>query len=144
MMGSQIELQADENIDYSLLFSTQKPVMVVKKDGSLEVFNINKVVDAVGKSAYRALTKFTEDEKKKICLYVISKVEELENQQIPIPVMHNIVESALEEVKPIVAKSYRDYRNYKQDFVRMLDDVYKKVSLLCMLETKKMQIQILH
>ena len=66
MMGSQIELQADENIDYSLLFSTQKPVMVVKKDGSLEVFNINKVVDAVGKSAYRALTKFTEDEKKKI------------------------------------------------------------------------------
>ena len=32
----------------------------------------------------------------------------------------------LEQVKPIVAKSYRDYRNYKQDFVRMLDDVYKK------------------
>ena len=25
-----------------------------------------------------------------------------------------------------MAKSYRDYRNYKQDFVRMLDDVYKK------------------
>ena len=41
-------------------------------------------------------------------------------------VMHNIVESALEQVKPIVAKSYRDYRNYKQDFVRMMDDVYKK------------------
>ena len=40
--------------------------------------------------------------------------------------MHNIVESALEDTKPVVAKSYRDYRNYKQDFVRMLDDVYKK------------------
>ena len=25
-----------------------------------------------------------------------------------------------------VIKSYRDYRNYKQDFVRMMDDVYKK------------------
>ncbi|MGN1231402.1 MAG: anaerobic ribonucleoside-triphosphate reductase, partial [Anaerotignum sp.] len=25
-----------------------------------------------------------------------------------------------------VAKSYRDYRNYKQDFVKMLDEVYKK------------------
>ena len=25
-----------------------------------------------------------------------------------------------------MAKSYRDYRNYKQDFVQMLDDVYKK------------------
>ena len=50
----------------------------------------------------------------------------MDTDQIPIPVMHNIVESALEEVKPVVAKSYRDYRNYKQDFVRMMDDVYKK------------------
>ena len=25
-----------------------------------------------------------------------------------------------------MAKSYRDYRNYKQDFVQMLDEVYKK------------------
>ena len=40
--------------------------------------------------------------------------------------MHNIVEAALEQVKPEVAKSYRDYRNYKQDFVKMLDEVYKK------------------
>ncbi|MBR6542682.1 MAG: anaerobic ribonucleoside-triphosphate reductase, partial [Anaerotignum sp.] len=45
---------------------------------------------------------------------------------IPIAQMHNIVESALEKVKPEVAKSYRDYRNYKQDFVKMLDEVYKK------------------
>ena len=40
--------------------------------------------------------------------------------------MHNLVEGALERVNPAVAKSYRDYRNYKQDFVQMLDDVYKK------------------
>ena len=45
---------------------------------------------------------------------------------IPIAEMHNIVEAALEQVKPEVAKSYRDYRNYKQDFVKMLDEVYKK------------------
>ena len=61
-----------------------------------------------------------------ICKYVVEKVNELEQDEIPIPIMHNIVESALEQVKPIVAKSYRDYRNYKHDFVRMLDDVYKK------------------
>ena len=36
------------------------------------------------------------------------------------------MEGALDKVNPLVAKSYRDYRNYKQDFVRMLDDVYKK------------------
>ena len=40
--------------------------------------------------------------------------------------MHNIVEGALERVNPQVAKSYRDYRNYKQDFVQMLDEVYIK------------------
>ncbi|MBD5466466.1 MAG: anaerobic ribonucleoside-triphosphate reductase, partial [Lachnospiraceae bacterium] len=115
-----------DTVDYGKEYATQLPVKVVKKDGSEEAFNVQKVVDAVGKSAYRALTEFSEEEKRHICNYVVEKVDELGKDQIPIPVMHNIVESALEEVKPIVAKSYRDYRNYKQDFVRMLDDVYKK------------------
>ncbi|MCR5278264.1 MAG: anaerobic ribonucleoside-triphosphate reductase [Lachnospiraceae bacterium] len=99
---------------------------VIKKDGSKELFNVQKVINAIAKSAYRALTKFTPEENEKICKYVIERVEEMGLDEVPIPVMHNIVESALESVKPIVAKSYRDYRNYKQDFVRMLDDVYKK------------------
>lgn len=115
-----------EEIDYSMLYQPKKVVYVIKKDGSKEVFNVQKVIVAVGKSAYRALTKFTDAEKQQICQHVIEKVDEMESERIPIPVMHNIVESALEDVKPIVAKSYRDYRNYKQDFVRMMDDVYKK------------------
>ncbi len=116
----------EAGVNYGEMFQPQRVIKVIKKDGSLEAFNVQKVIDAVGKSAYRALTKFTEEEKKHICQYVIDKVAELEQDEIPIPIMHNIVESALEEVKPIVAKSYRDYRNYKQDFVRMMDDVYKK------------------
>lgn len=119
-------MKENESQDYGSEYQTRLDVKVVKKDGTRESFNVQKVVNAVGKSAYRALTKFTDEEKRKICCYVIEKVDELECSEIPIPVMHNIVESALEEVKPIVAKSYRDYRNYKQDFVRMLDDVYKK------------------
>lgn len=112
--------------DYGDRFKPERVIKVIKKDGSLEAFNVQKVIDAVGKSAYRALTKFTEEEKHHICSYVVEKVTELGQDEIPIPIMHNIVESALENVKPIVAKSYRDYRNYKQDFVRMMDDVYKK------------------
>ncbi len=115
-----------ESIDYSAIYVPQKKVFVIKKDGSKEAFNVQKVISAVGKSAYRALTEFTDEEKQQICQYVVDKVNELNKQQIPIPIMHNIVESALEQVKPVVAKSYRDYRNYKQDFVRMLDDVYLK------------------
>ncbi|MBP3468607.1 MAG: anaerobic ribonucleoside-triphosphate reductase [Lachnospiraceae bacterium] len=117
---------AEQEIDYGKLFQPKRPVKVVKKDNCLEEFNVQKVISAVGKSAYRALTEFTEDEKRQICAYVVEKVDEMDTDKIPIPIMHNIVESALEQVKPIVAKSYRDYRNYKQDFVRMLDDVYKK------------------
>lgn len=116
----------DIGLDYGEKFKPVGEIFVVKKDGSKEAFNVQKVINAVAKSAYRALTKFTPEENEKICRYVISRVDEMNTTEIPIPVMHNIVESALEEVKPIVAKSYRDYRNYKQDFVRMLDDVYKK------------------
>ena len=125
-MTNEVMEQSRDEVEYGKLYHPQKDVKVIKKDGSLEKFNVQKVIDAVGKSAYRALTKFTEDEKKHICQYVVNKVDELETDEIPIPIMHNIVESALEDVKPIVAKSYRDYRNYKQDFVKMMDDVYKK------------------
>ena len=115
-----------EGKNYSEMYKPKRDVRMIKKDGTREAFNVQKVIDAVGKSAYRALTKFTEKEKDFICEKVVERVDELDVDEIPIPIMHNIVESALEEVKPIVAKSYRDYRNYKQDFVRMLDDVYKK------------------
>ena len=60
------------------------------------------------------------------CEYVENSARALGQEGIPIAQMHNIVESALEKVNPEVAKSYRDYRNYKQDFVKMLDEVYKK------------------
>lgn len=125
-MSSNMDRNEETRPNYGQEYKPQKEVFVIKKDGSREAFNVQKVINAVGKSAYRALTKFTEEEERHICKYVTDKVDELGVDEIPIPVMHNIVESALEQVKPIVAKSYRDYRNYKQDFVRMLDDVYKK------------------
>ena len=99
---------------------------VIKKDNTHEEWNLQKVVVAVNKSAYRALVKFTQEELDFLCQFVEEKATSLNKEGIPIAEMHNIVESALEQVKPEVAKSYRDYRNYKQDFVKMLDDVYKK------------------
>jgi len=99
---------------------------IIKKDGTHEDFNIEKVVVAVNKSAFRALIQFKPEEIKYICQFVEEKVDVMGVVDIPIAVMHNVVEGALEKVNPTVAKSYRDYRNYKQDFVQMLDDVYKK------------------
>lgn len=99
---------------------------VVKKDNTKEPFNVQKVVTAVNKSAFRALVKFTDEEIDFICRFVQDEARKMGKEEIEISEMHNIVEGALERVNPKVAKSYRDYRNYKQDFVQMLDEVYKK------------------
>lgn len=101
-------------------------IYVVKKDQTREAFNVQKVVAAVNKSANRVLYTFTADETRRICEYVENYVRKMNVLEVQIWQMHNIVEAALESVRPEVAKSYRDYRNYKQDFVGMLDSVYQK------------------
>ena len=99
---------------------------VVKKDGTREIFNVEKIINAVNKSAARILYKFSEDEIRFICNFAQERAESLGKENIDIQDMHNIVEGALDHVNPAVAKSYRDYRNYKKDFVHMMDDVYTK------------------
>ncbi|KIR02347.1 Ribonucleotide reductase of class III (anaerobic), large subunit [Lachnospiraceae bacterium TWA4] len=101
-------------------------IFIIKKDNTKEAFNVQKVITAVKKSAYRVLYEFSDEEIDYICQFVTNKCECLEMKYIPIAQMHNVVEGALDHVNPKVAKSYRDYRNYKQDFVQMLDEVYKK------------------
>ena len=101
-------------------------IKVIKKDGTKEEFNVQKVLAAVNKSANRAMINFSKAESKFICEFVEEKAEDLGQAEIPIAQMHNIVEGALERVNPAVAKSYRDYSKYKQDWVSMLDEVYKK------------------
>ena len=54
-----------------------KDVKVIKKDGTREDFNVQKVVVAVNKSAYRALITFTEEELGFICEFVENKVQEM-------------------------------------------------------------------
>lgn len=99
---------------------------VIKKDGTNEEFNVQKIIVAVNKSAARILYNFTDEELKFLCEFAQSKAESLHKEGITIQEMHNIVEGALEAVNPAVAKSYRDYRNYKMDFIHMMDDVYTK------------------
>jgi ribonucleoside-triphosphate reductase len=103
-----------------------KMMYVIKKDGTKEEYNVQKVVTAVNKSAYRALVKFSDEDIDFICDFVNKKVASMNKDFISISEMHNVVEYALESLNPAVAKSYKDYRNYKQDFVHMLDEVYKK------------------
>ena len=99
---------------------------VIKKDGTLEAFDTQKIVNAVSKSAARAMIDLTESQHQEIVSGVLSIIESKHLEDIPVPEMHNIVEKVLDDFNPAIAKSYRDYRNYKVDFVHMMDKVYQK------------------
>lgn len=101
-------------------------IVIVKKDGTLEPFKTEKIKKAVSKSAARVMVNFTESDLNNIVNTVLSSIQEKNIEQVSIQQMHNFVEGSLETHFPTVAKSYRDYRNYKQDFVHMLDEVYMK------------------
>ena len=101
-------------------------ILIVKKDGTLQSFKADKIKVAVSKSASRVLVKFSDEDLDKIVSDVLINIETMHLNKIDIKMMHNLVEGSLEKYFPIVAKSYRDYRNYKQDFVHMLDEVYSR------------------
>ncbi len=115
-----------DNKVVSIQTASLNDVVVIKKDGTKEEYNVQKVVAAVQKSATRMLVKLTDAEIKTICDYVDEKVIASGQKEVEISTMHNIVESVLELVNPKIAASYRNYRNYKQDFVHMLDKVYQE------------------
>lgn len=101
-------------------------IIIVKKDGTREPFDGNKIIIAVGKSASRILVKFTKEEEQAIVNHVESEIKKRGLKEVPIAMMHSMVEAALVSINEEVAKSYRDYRNYKQSFVHMMDEVYTK------------------
>ena len=98
---------------------------IIKKDGRLEDFTEEKVIKAITKSANRVMYELTEADKEHIIKSVKKEMQKLEKEELTVNDMHNIVELVLEKWKPKVAKSYREFRNYKKDFVNIMDDTYK-------------------
>ena len=101
-------------------------ISIIKKDGTLEKFDIQKMLKAIAKSAERMMVKFSDEELAQFCKCIDEGISEAGKTEIDIKEIHNIVETALERVNPDVAKSYRNYRNYKIDFVQMLDKVFQE------------------
>jgi ribonucleoside-triphosphate reductase len=101
---------------------------VIKKDGIIEPYNEQKIIDACNKAARRAMYELSDNDYAQILNDVLTKIDESydEDTDIEIYDMHNIVESVLEEDFPTVAKMYKEYRNYKKDFVHMMDKVYER------------------
>lgn len=101
---------------------------VIKKDGTLEDFDYQKIINACSKSANRALENLSDKDYEKICSAVMDYImeEDLENDCISVEAIHAIVERILLDLYPKSGECYRQYRNYKKDFVHMMDDVYTK------------------
>ncbi len=101
-------------------------MQIIKKDGTLEQYDEQKIINACNKAARRAMVEFSDEDYQTICNAVWDKLVENDLEDTEIYDMHNIVESVLEEHYPIVAKMYKEYRNYKKDFVHMMDKVYER------------------
>lgn len=106
---------------------------VIKKDGFLEDYNEQKIINACSLAAKRALVNLTTEDYSRICNRVCEiideedyYVEKYDTEIIPVLDMHSIVEKVLMEFYPTVGEQYIQYRNYKINFVKMLDEVYVK------------------
>lgn len=99
---------------------------IIKKDGTLEDYNEQKIINACNKAACRAMIELSDKDYQIICKAVWEKLIENNIDETEIYEMHNIVESVLDEYYPKVSMRYKEYRNYKKDFIHMMDKVYEK------------------
>ena len=113
-----------------------REIKIIKKNGNLEKFDSERIRKAVTTSAERVMVNLTDESVDKI----IDIVKNMINTQTTNPTVdqvHSFVESALDQVNPIVARSYREYRDYKKEVVHILDKVYKKAQVITYIGDKE-------
>ena len=105
-------------------------IKIAKKDGRIEDFDSTKIVGAIRKSAERVGEKLSNEDE---CSVVAKTVVEIMNRKsdekvvvVPVEIVHKMVERNLLSVNPKAGDSYRSYRNYKTEFVGMLDKIFKQ------------------
>ena len=98
-------------------------MQVIKKDGTIEEFDKEKIINAVKKSASRCTSVMLS--------YDYEKLIELVNDYllgysiVKVAIIHDAVIKALYKINSEVAETYSHYHNYKTDFVKILDETYK-------------------
>ena len=110
---------------------------IEKKNGRTEEYNSDKIRIAIQKSANRALYEFKDGEKDKVVNIIEEKLTSMNIENISVYTIHSLVENALDEVAPSVAKSYKDYRNYKKESADMLDSIYQEANRIQYLGDKE-------
>lgn len=93
-------------------------VKVIKRDGTEEQFDSIKILRAVDKSSERININLKSGDKK-LLLDIVERALDCKDV-ISVNELHGYVERALDIVSPEVAKSYKDYRNYKTEIEYLL------------------------
>lgn len=112
---------------------------VIKKTGFYQDYDEQKIIDAVAKSAKRAEVELKENDYSTICNRVLDILDECDliheeynhetkefDKLVTVADMHNVVEKTLCELYPTVGYQYTQYRNYKLDFVKILDKAFEE------------------
>lgn len=89
-------------------------INVIKRNGTREVYNFEKVIEAVKKSADRVNYTFTKKDLKRIKTIINMEIDDKE--EVSIDFIHGLVEKTLYYINKEVAESYSNYRNYKNQF----------------------------
>ena len=99
---------------------------VIKKDGTLQEFDANKIKDACLKAAYNNSSNLTEEELNSVVERVKSKLKfpaTVEN-------IHKEVILALKAVHSGVAAAYKNYHNYRKETMNKLFDIFKQTKAM--------------
>ena len=106
-----------------------KKIMIVKRNGNLEEFDPEKIKKAICTSAERVMVDLTDAAQNEV-VDIVKKLLETQTTNPNVEQLHSCCEAALERVNPLVAKSYREYRDYKREIIHILDKVYKDAQVI--------------
>ena len=99
---------------------------VIKKDGTLQDFDPEKVKDACLKAAYNASTRISEQDLQR----VVRKVRKGLKENTPVEVIHSRVINYLKTVNPLASAAYKDYHNFRKETMNQLFETFKKTEAL--------------
>lgn len=95
-------------------------MLVIKKDGTTEEFDFNKVVVAVAKASLRIGKDLSDENLKNLEVEVRSF---LRSDTVTVDRMHQIVEMSLSRIDFDIAESYRGYRNWRKEMSNMMETI---------------------
>ena len=109
-------------------------IKVIKKDSTTELFNGNKIIKAIEKTALRCNVDLDDTQKGKIVKFVMKRI--LKNvpsggiTHIYVSELHEEVELALYEFNSALAKEYNSFRGYKKQMKEHFEEMLRDTEQL--------------